>query len=586
MKKLILLLPLYLFYSNLLFGALSGSGTYNSPFNGTVDGNISWSAGIFPDDEVWVGTITINAGYTLTIGPGVTVKTRTGGSMTISGTLDIGAGAGFTARTITNNSGGLLRLNSDAYGIASLIHTGYIDNGGTSETECFLNGGISGEFPIWHYISSPVDEISSSIFTTNPTTLNLAQYVESLVNSEDNTTGWIAYDGYVYTGGGSNPANAFNLLQLGKGYNYHCDQSATRAITGIPNYLDATVTLTCGTGYADFQGFNLIGNPFSSCIDWDLIYEDLPIEVNDAIYFTLNGTIASYVGGVGDNSGTGTIPPLQGFFVKVNTPTTGISLDLPASARVHNLDQLRYKKKSTGENYRSSDTISFVRLKLMNNEISTDLVVRFNDKATTSVDKRFDSYEFSKASGTLNIWTITADIDYSINGLPFPETNLEIPVGINVKTAGTYKFSSNELNKLDNYSVILKDLATDKIVDLKQGGYIEFYSPAGIIENRFILAFTKSATAIPEIINTDNKFNIFNAHGALNILLLTDDFNNTPGSINIYDLTGRKVFSQVDIEWQNNGDLKQIVFKPADQGLYIVEVMAGNNRFVEKVTLY
>ena len=586
MKRLILFLSLYLFCSNLLFCALSGTGAFNTPLTGTVDSPITWSAGMFPNDEVWVGTITINSGFTLTIGPGVTVQTRLGESMTISGTLEIGAGAAYAARTITNNSGGLLRINSDADGIGSLIHTGYSDLGGTVETEIYLTGGTSGGNPIWHYISSLVDGISTSIFTTNPTTLNLAQYVEPLVNSEDNTTGWIASDGYVYTGGGSNLTYAFNLLQLGKGYTYHSDQTATRTITGSPNYSDVSINLTCGTGYIDYQGFNLVGNPFSSCFDWDKIYVDLPLIVDDAIYFTLNGTVASYVGGIGDNGGTGTIPPMQGFFVKVNAPTSGITLELPVSARVHNLDQVRYKKKSTGENYRSSDTISFVRLKLMNSENSTDLVVRFNDKATTSVDKRFDSYEFSKASGALNIWTTTGDIDYSINGLPFPETTLEIPVGINVKTAGKYKFSSNELNKLDNYSVTLKDVSTNKVVDLKQGGYIEFDGSAGMIENRFILAFTKSATAIPDMINNDKKINIYYSQGNINILLLADEFNSTLGSITIYDLTGRKVFHQDDIEWQNNGDVKQIMFKPAGQGLYFVEVMAGNMKYVEKVALH
>jgi hypothetical protein len=343
--------------------------------------------------------------------------------------------------------------------------------------------------------------------------------------------------------------------------------------------------LTCGTGYLDYQGYNLIGNPFPSCFDWDFIYADLPFEVNDAIYFTLNGTIASYVGGIGDNGGTGTIPPMQGFFVKVNSPTSGISLELPAAARIHNLDQVRYKKKSTKENYDSSDTISYVRLKLESPESSTDLVVRFNKKATTSVDKRFDAYEMNKNAGNINIWTRTGNVDYSINGLPFPEKTIEIPVGFNVKTAGTFKLSSSELKNLDNYSITLKDPSTNKTIDVKQGGYIEFIAPVGLIEDRFILAVTKSATAIPEVPFIDKKFSIYSSSSIINILSLTDDFNNTRGSVTVYDLTGRKVFQQNNVKWQNNGDLKQIMFESFGQGLYFVEVKAGNMKYVEKVTV-
>lgn len=585
MKRLIFFLLLILFCNNSIFCALSGPGTFELPINGTVDSDVTWLVGTFPNNVIWVGTITINSGFTLTIGPGVTVSTVSGGSMTISGTLEIGPGAGYSANTITNNSGGLLRINSDADGIGSLIHTGYVDLGGTIETEVYLTGGTSDGNQIWHYISTPVDGISTSIFTANPTTLNLAQYVESEVISADNTTGWIAYDGYVYNGGGSKPAYAFGSLQLGRGYTYHCAEDATRAIAGTLNYSNTTVTLTCGTEYIDYQGFNLVGNPFSSCLDWDLFYESLPPSVDDAIYFTRGGTIASYVGGVGAIGGTGTIPPMQGFFVKVSTSTSGISLELPAAARVHNLGQIRYKKKSSSDTNRSSDTISFVRLQLLGSENSTDLVVRFNEKATTSVDKRFDAYKFSKVAGALNIWTTTGEVDYSINGLPFPETTVEIPVGIYAKAVGTFNLKSSELNKLDNYSIILKDLSTNKSVNLKEGGFIAFEATEGMINDRFILSVTKSTTATNEIAENDKKFNIYYASGFLNIQSLSDEYNDTRGSITVYDLSGRKVFQQVGVEWPNKGEIIRINLNAAKRGLYLIEVKAGSLKYVEKVAI-
>jgi hypothetical protein len=340
--------------------------------------------------------------------------------------------------------------------------------------------------------------------------------------------------------------------------------------------------VTCGSGYIDYQGFNLIGNPFSSCLDWDQIYFDLPVTVNDAIYFTLNDAVASYVGGVGAGGGSNIIPSTQGFFIKVNAPTSGVSVTLPASARLHN-SQPRYK--GAPSNDKGTSTIPLVRLKFENKTDSDDLVVRFDPNATSAVDKKFDAYKFSKTGSAISTWSKTGNVDYSINGLPFPETSIEIPVGINTSTAGIYKLSSNELHNLDNYSVTLKDLSTNISVDLKKGEIMVFNAPGGITENRFVITVANLTTGFPDIIIPDKKFSIYSSSGYVNILSLTDKFNNIPGSVNIYDLTGRMVLQESNVEWQSNGDLKQIKLNSSEKGLFIVEIKAGNKRFVEKVNI-
>jgi hypothetical protein len=224
-------------------------------------------------------------------------------------------------------------------------------------------------------------------------------------------------------------------------------------------------------------------------------------------------------------------------------------------------------------------------LKFENKTDSDDLVVRFDPEATFAVDKKFDAYKFSKTASVISTWTKAGNVDYSINSLPFPETSVEVPVGINVKTAGIYKLSSNELNKLENYSVTLKDLSTNITVDLKKGGIMVFNAPAGMTEDRFVLTVTNITTSIPEVPLTDKKFSIYSSSGNINILSLTDEFNNIPGSINIYDLTGRKILQQSKVEWHSNGELKQIMLNSTEQGLFIVEIKAGNKKYVEKVNI-
>lgn len=583
MKRIIIVILSFVLSLNLVI-AQTGDGSSGNPYTGTLTQDRIWYPDSYPGGIIYAMNITIPSGLTLTISPGAfnggLVQFGTS-SLTIDagGTFIINPQTNVTVRTITNN--GTMRLESYANepGVASLIHRIYSGTGAV-QTEIYLSGGTTPENDYkWHYLSVPVNNVSVSTFPT----LNLAQYIESLVTGADNYTGWVAYDGYQYSSG-TITGPTFSVLSLGTGYNYYSAASATYTLTGALNIADVDVPVTCGTGYPDYQGYNLIGNPFASCLDWDYIIDQYPpFFVNDAIYFTNNGLIASYVGGVGADGGTGTIPPLQGFFVKANANST---VTLPYDARTHNLDQQRYKKKSTGESYLSSDTISFVRLQLKNSPDSADLVVRFNDRATAEADKMFDAYEFSKTAGAVNIWSKSGNIAFSINGLPFPESTVSVPVGMNVKTAGKYKLSSNELKNMDYYSVTLKDLTTNKTADLKNGEFIEFDAPEGMNENRFILVITKSTTAIPEYLSTERKFKIYYSSGLINIMPLSDEYYNSGGSVTIYDLSGGKVFQQNNIDWQGSGVLKQLSPQTSWRGIYLVEVKAGNQKFVKKINIF
>ena len=577
-----------------------GDGTATNPYRGTFTGNIVWdpSSGA-PDPSnndiptIYATNVTIGSSSSLTILPGGILSFFGGISYNLTvnsgSNVTINPGASVTVNQIINN-GNLLTLESNAYELASasLILNGYSGSAST-EVQLYLPGGpVAGGGYTWHYVSVPISNIVAIAFNNYAAfpIFNLAQYVEPLATA-NNMAGWVAYDGYQYSSGNT-LGYTFSTLTLGQGYNFYSAASPIvqlyANVSGgrLINVSNINYPVTCNSGSPDTRGWNLIGNPFTSCFSWDYtVSHNFLDNIDNAIYFTLNNTVASYISGIGANGGTGIIPPLQGFFVHA---TGASSVPLYTTARMHDLYQLRYKK-GTGDYGKSADTISYVRLNFENQQDKNDLVVRFNNKATASFDKFFDAYKLNKTNGVLSAWTKTGNIDYSINGLPFPETSLEIPVGINVTTAGIYKLSLSELSKLDNYSVTLKDLLTNITVDLKKGGIMVFNTPAGMTEDRFVLTFTNITTGISDIFLPDNKFSIYSSAGAINILSLTEEFNNIPGSVNVYDLNGRRLFQQSNIEWQEKGELKQIQFNSAKQGLYIVEIKAGNKKYVEKVSL-
>jgi len=585
MRQLFITLMLLLLLPVQAFSQLSGSGTSGSPFYGSLNSDVVWPPAGFPGDTVYASDILIPSGFSLTLSPdpftGIHVEFTGLSRLTIAqgGSFILNPKGSVTIREIINN--GLLRMESFQAepGVASLLHSEYSGTG-TSEVRLYLKGGMTaGDEYRWHYISVPVSGIDVSLFNT----LNLAQYVESLVNSTDNLVGWVAWDGYHYSTGSLLPGNAFQTLILGKGYNYYSDYSNNIfTLGGQINIDDIVVPVTCGIDYPDYQGYNLLGNPFSSCLDWDELVQINPSEnYYNAIYITNEGSIASYVGGINANGGTGTIPPMQGFFIKASG---NLDFSLAAEARVHNNDQLRYKKKSTSRAHAAVDTIAFARLKLANSNDSTDLVVRFNNDATEGTDKLYDAFVFRKQAGNVNIWTTKAGIDYSINGLPLPETTLELPVGININIAGTYTLSLSECNRIDGYSIGLKDLVTGRTADLKNGETIEIQAEKGLIEGRFILAITPSLNIIEEnLTDYDGLFKIYFAQGKLNLVSISESIQNMPARVQLYDLTGKSLFYEKGLIWTGMGDIKTLQINTLSTGLYIVEIIGDQFRTVRKI---
>jgi hypothetical protein len=583
MKKLIFVILITFVFSGSLYAQLSGNGTIGNTYTGTISTPTQWYPDLHPNRTIYCSNITIASGGSLSVSPGqyygghvqftgtTTLTINSGGSFTLNPQTSI------TVHRLVNNGTITLESSPNESGVASILHRNYSGNG-TTITRLYLSGGTTpeGDFK-WHYIAVPIENINVSNFATQ----DFAQYIESLVINENNESGWVASDGFQYSSE-TDIGIEFSTLELGKGYNYYSSGGSTLSLTGNLNISDVDFPVTCGSGYPDYQGFNLVGNPFASCLDWDYIINNYtPASINNAIYFTNNGKFPAYVNGVGVNGGTGTIPPLQGFFVHATSPS---SVYFPIEARTHNLDQYRYKK-GCDEVQEKKDTISLVRIKLETANDSTDFVVRFNKKASFMYDNKFDAYKFSKTAGDFSIWTTTGDIDYSINGLPFPDSKVEIPVGIKVTKTGTYKLSSNEIKLLENYSVTLRDLSTNSSFDLKKGEELTFEAPAGITENRFILSIANLTTEISPITAPEKKFSIYSSNGTLNVLSLSDEFGSLPGAVTVYDLTGRKVLQVNNLEWNGNGDLKQFGMNPAEKGLFIIEVKAGNKKYIEKVNI-
>jgi hypothetical protein len=345
------------------------------------------------------------------------------------------------------------------------------------------------------------------------------------------------------------------------------------------NTSDVSPSLEYSGVDASMSGFNLLGNPFSSGLDWDDIADGVhysyPASTSKGLYFTRDNDQCSYISGVGIPSDvSGIIPPMQGFFVHT-TAVGGTSLTLPADARTHDDIHQRYKGKAI---------IPLVRLSITEDTVSNDeTVVRFDELAKSYLDNDFDAIKMFLSSTKTTIHTSLDGTDYAINGLPFPETVVEIPVVVNVVSDGNHKISVMQLQGLEDYNVTLTDNSTGYIADLKTNPDLEFYAPEGLLSDRFVLKVSNVATVVEPSLIIKNDFNLFYGFDLINIQTISGDWEGKYGSVRVLDMAGKTITNLAGTEFSRNS-LTQIR-APNAKGLYMVEIRSGIKRYVGKVVI-
>jgi len=481
--------------------------------------------------------------------------------------LFVEPGARLTLDNLSNS--GSLTLESDASAISSLILAGY-SGAGTATIQLFLKGGTSPD-NMWHYIAVPHDMNKSVLTAIEP--YNLLRFDDSRITTST-YEGWQWHDGW--DGFETQPGDAWTTLEYKRGYDFYHSADTTieyDALAISPGL--GTITLNNHEDDMDpnsLWGLNLIGNSLTCTIDWESVSFSDEDSVRNAIYITIENTIASYINGVGTNGGTQYIPPLQGFFVR--TLNDGEYIDF-SNAKTHS-DQARFK---------GMETIPLIRLEISNESGNRDeTVVRFDYNATEEFDSRFDASKILSQSLVYpQIYSIIGNEKYSINGLPFPDDQLELIVPVKITSPGLHTISSTQIQGIENYKVYLIDKDENNYtINLNEIPEYSFSSLTGTFDDRFRLKVTNVATGLDDMIKTDHEFNMYTYSNLLNIQTLADEWSGVRAEINMYDLTGRIIGKYPDVELFA-GETKQLPFNQP-KGIYIVEIIEGGKRVVQKVS--
>ncbi len=322
----------------------------------------------------------------------------------------------------------------------------------------------------------------------------------------------------------------------------------------------------------DGQGWNLVGNPYPSSVDWALsgftkenIFDGFWIFLNDqSLYGAYNQASGTAV-----NITNSRIPSNHAFWVRVEKGFTTGQLQFTNPVRVHN--DTSYLKSAT------LSTIPTLKLVGVNGDFRDQIAVVFNDEATVDLDDFDSDKKFSSSNNYIQFFTTVESKDLCITGYPMYTSDFTVPLGFRVNQAGTYTIERVDYSNFpEGSTVILEDLLDDKIVDLvADGSYTFSTSATGDITDRFLLTFKNDyATAISSDKNTQ-KSRIYSYDNF--IVIKTPELKDA--KYLIYSVNGQVIKGG---KLESNTTTTINIDKT---GIYVVKVVSSNGVESQKVIL-
>ena len=451
---------------------------------------------------------------------------------------------------------------------ASLLDNGYLTVTGTATVQRAVTSDFN-----WHFISSPVSSqnicdgnfapLTGNFDAGTGATFDFYKWSEPVVPGNLN---WINLKTGTW---GVNTAE-FGLtpqFEVTKGYlvAYGNDfaGSSTKSFIGTLNTGDQTVTLT-----KDGNGWNLIGNPFPSAIDWDhtgIVKTGLA----NGYYYIYNAAGGEtdkyeyYLDAGHKTAGTnGNISSAQGYFVNAS----GTSLFIPISACVHDNNWLKNTETTP---------VNHVTLTVANAAGSDEAYIIF--ESVGSMNKGwYDADKLNSMNlGVPQVFTLKDNNhQIAINSLPLFNTAMVVPVGMVIPTDGNYTLQLSGFETFPTLPVImLEDLKNNSMQNMFQNPVYSFSAATTDNANRFLLHFAGSIG-----ISDKTYGQSFHVFASDNSLFVIDNTGKNQGNVNVYNMMGQLIAST---RLNRNATCKINLNVPT--GYYIVKVVSNDQTYSGKV---
>jgi hypothetical protein len=555
--------------------------TIESGASVTVSGNTLQIAGTISKSPTGIftasaGTIEMNGSSAQTIPSGTfagnlvdNLIVNNSAGVTLLGPLGVTGIVKATAGNLA--SGGNLTLKSTVSQTALIDGSGAGDVTGDVTMERYLSSAYG-----YKYLSSPFTSSSlSATLSSNATIPKFYSY------NEDNSTvinlvptyisGWVST---AVTGLSPMIGYAANFGQAGGAQTFN--------MTGTVNNGSMSATLY-NHNRTYTQGFNFVGNPYPSPIDWTLANRS---NIDNAIYLfnasgasdQYSGVYDSWVNNVSYGSSS-IIPSMQGFFVHVSNGTYPVSGSLGFSNAMRTTDLNPIYKAATIDN---RPIMKFTASFDYATAATDKFVLYFDNYSTKNFDPETDALKLMNTDIAVpNLYEIVGNSQkLSISGIPEPADSLtKIPLGINALKEGWIIISATDLSKLPSeYTLYLEDKSNNIRQDLRRTPTYRFYASSGETNNRFnlIMAIVSDnySNADPDKLFTLSKMNE-------TLQVRSNLFPGDVGELRITNMTGQTLFRKT-ITSNQTFEVGSSEWK---SGIYVVTLVSGNNSYSEKTII-
>ncbi|WP_147677453.1 T9SS type A sorting domain-containing protein [Algibacter pacificus] len=445
--------------------------------------------------------------------------------------------------------------------------------------------------------------------STTPLTIS-TEWINKYANGNGNYASWqhVGSTGLIEPGEGFSMKGPSTSLDVNTLQNY--------TFKGKPNNGDINLNISAYNYY-------LVANPYPSAIDgYQFIQDNVGNLATGTLYFwqQFKGTshvLAEYEGDYAiltlsggtmaqTNTDEGTpavieynkkepakyIPVGQGFFVQSMNDTDGIikfknsqrafvkqsDLDNGNPASVF-LKTSNSKKTTINEKY--LDLRPKIRLNFEVSRIgfNRELLLTVDEHSTDGIDWGYDGKSFGIGKYDL-FWNLNDD-DYVIQAIPDINDNREIPLGLEMGTAGLAIIKIGALENIDSTKKIyLKDALSGETQQINDDPF-EIELPAGTYLDRFSIVFSPSETLHTDQNILEEDLQVFVNNKVSEIEIRNN--NHTPlKEINLYNNLGQLVNT-----WRTNLDGNFITLPVNNQvtGVYILKINTSSNTLTKKLII-
>jgi hypothetical protein len=469
--------------------------------------------------------VTVNAGAAVTIGSGVTL----------------------TADKVT--------LKTDASrNAASLINIGTL-TAISVEYQRYMPIGA------FEYVSAPIASQTASVFGTLGTNSSLGN---GLFTFDVSSNAWS-----VAITNGASPISAM------KGYAFIANSNQTITFSGTDFYSgEQSIGLDKGAS----TGFNLVGNPYPSAINWatgagwtrsanvdPVIWintADAPSASNFATFnYETPEASTNWASTIGTDEGV--IAPTQAFWVYT---TDNVSLAVNSAAQVHSSNVLNKKATTTNP---------LIRLQAQRSGYTDEMVIYFHDSATENLDK-YDTRKKLGSGAYPQIYASITDAILAVNSLPkaMLSDSLVVPITFQTAIKGVCSIVLTKIEGIEeNLDLLLVDKTLGVTTNLRESSSYSFdASTTSAIKDRFEVIISKTSTTSTGI-NTQSPISMFTSGKTIYI-------NNSErnGQLVVYNSVGMQMLTQ-----RLNGNSLETISTNLPTGIYLVTVQSKAGKVTKRV---